>query len=94
MIQNHRSFERLSQVLERIEDDELPDAILLVRELRAGKRPPDRQLPLSAMLEELEKDELMWLELVLCVRVQQAGREAAWRRFAESSYRELVAFYR
>jgi hypothetical protein len=53
-----------------------------------------RQEPLAETLDGLERHELMWLEMVLCVRVQQLGRDAAWRRFAETSYREFVPFYR
>ena len=45
------------------------------------------------MLQDLGQDELMWLDMVLCVRAQQTGREAAWRRLAESAYRDFVQFY-
>jgi hypothetical protein len=92
--QDRKSFERLSDVLEQIEDSQISQAIQLVRECRAGKSMAARQEPLAETLEGLERHELMWLEMVLCVRVQQLGRDSAWRRFAESSYRELVPFYR
>jgi hypothetical protein len=92
--QHQLSFDRLSRVLEGIADDEVADAISSVRAFRAGRKPVGRQKRLAGLMEALEPDELLWLEMVLCVRVQQAGREAAWRRFAQSSYREVVAFYR
>jgi len=91
--QNHKSFERLSHVLEQIGDDDIANAIAWIRECRAGRGLGGSQQPLMMALEQLERDELTWLEMVLCVRAQQAGREAAWRRFAESSYRDFVAFY-
>ena len=94
MAQSPKSFERLSLVLEQIADSEVPDAISLVRDQRAGARLSHQSKPLAGMLQDLEPDELMWLDMVLCVRVQQSGREAAWRRFAESAYRDFVPFYR
>jgi hypothetical protein len=92
--QLQKSFERLSLVLEQIPDSDVPDAISLVRDHRAGSRTCSPSQPLAGMLQDLEQDELMWLDMVLCVRAQQTGREAAWRRFAESAYRDFVPFYR
>jgi hypothetical protein len=92
--QERKSFERLSDILEHIEDDQIAEAVAAIRERRVGKRAADIQQPLGSMLEQLENHELMWLEMVLCVRAQQTGREGAWRRFAESSHREFVPFYR
>jgi len=92
--QDRKSFERLSQVLEQIEDSQVSNAISLVRECRAGKSLTGRQEALAERIDGLERHELMWLEMVLCVRAQQLGRDAAWRRFAETSYREFVPFYR
>jgi len=89
-----KSFERLSRVLEQIPDSDVPDAIGLVRNHRAGARHTPQLQPLAGMLQDLGQDELMWLDMVLCVRAQQTGREAAWRRFAESAYRDFVPFYR
>jgi hypothetical protein len=95
MAQGDKSFERLSRVLEQIADDEVAGAIALVRQHRAGKKSRDGKLCSAlGLLDELEDHELMWLDMVLCVRAQQVGREGAWRRFAESSHREFVAFYR
>ena len=94
MAQSPKSFERLSLVLEQIADSDVPDAISLVRDHRAGARLSPQSKPLAGMLQDLEPDELMWLDMVLCVRIQQSGREAAWRRFAESAYRDFVPFYR
>ncbi len=94
MPQPQKSFERLSLVLEQIADSEVPDAIGLVRDCRAGSRLGSQSQPLAGMLQDLEQDELMWLDMVLCVRAQQSGRDAAWRRFAESAYRDFVPFYR
>jgi hypothetical protein len=89
-----KSFERLSRILELIADSDVAHAIGLVRDHRAGSRVRSQSQPRAGMLEELEQDELMWLDMVLCVRAQQSGREAAWRRFAESAYRDFVPFYR
>lgn len=94
MPQPQKSFERLSLVLEQIADSDVPDAIGLVRDRRAGSRLSSQSQPLAGMLQDLEQDELMWLDMVLCVRAQQSGRDAAWRRFAESAYRDFVPFYR
>jgi hypothetical protein len=92
--QPQKSFERLSLVLEQIADSDVPDAIALVRDHRSGSRLSGRLQPLAEMLKDLEHDELMWLDMVLCVRAQQSGRDAAWRRFAESAHRDFVPFYR
>ena len=94
MPQPQKSFERLSFVLEQIADSDVPDAIDLVRDHRAGSRLNGQSQRLAGMLKGLEQDELMWLDMVLCVRAQQSGRDAAWRRFAESAYRDFVPFYR
>ena len=59
----------------------MPDAISLVRDHRAGARLSPQSKPLAGMLQDLEPDELMWLDMVLCVRVQQSGR--AGRRGAD-----------
>ena len=94
MPQPPRSFERLSRVLEQIADSDVPDVLALVRSHRMGARHGPQSQPLAGMLQDLGQDELMWLDMVLCVRAQQTGREAAWRRFAESAYRDFVPFYR
>ena len=94
MAHGHKSFERLSRVLEQIADDEISEALALVRDHRAGKGRGGQPRSFVGLLDELEEHELMWLDMVLCVRAQQVGREDAWRRFAESSHREFVAFYR
>jgi len=91
---HQQSFERLSRVLECIADHEIGNAISSVREFRAGNQLTGTKERLASLFADLEQDELTWLEMVLCVRAQQAGRDMAWRRFAESSHRELVAFYR
>ena len=94
MKRHQRSFERLSRVLDTISDDEITEATACVRAFRTGREVGASSKELPRLLAELEIDELLWLEMVLCVRAQQAGRESAWRRFAQSSYREVVAFYR
>ena len=94
MTRHQQSFERLSRVLECIADHEIGNAISSVREFRAGNQLTGTKERFASLLADLEQDELTWLEMVLCVRAQQAGRDMAWRRFAESSHRELVAFYR
>ena len=86
------SFERLSRIVEQIEDDDLPAAIEAVRRCRVGL-PAQQDYPIGSLLRELNSHELAWLDTVLCVRQQQSGRDWAWRRFAESSYRELSAFF-
>ena len=92
--QRDNSFDRLSQVLEQIQDSEIQEAMLWVRQRRTGARSTGRPRAWANAVDGLDPHELIWLETVLCVRAQQAGRDAAWRRFAESSYREFVAFYR
>ena len=93
MAQIGGSFEQLSRIVEQIEDDDLPAAIEAVRRCRVGLSAQKPAHPIGPLLRELNPYELAWLDTVLCVREQQSGRDWAWRRFAESSYRELSAFY-
>jgi len=90
MAQTRKSFDELSNVLSEISDRELRRAIGLVRRQRAGLDANGKLPHLEALIAQLDPDALSWLDIVLCVRSQQAGREAAWRRFAASAYRELV----
>ena len=91
MAQVGRSFDELSKVLEQIPDRDVRTAIGLVRRQRTGAAGADSNPHhLQIAISQLEPDELGWLDAVLCVRSQQAGREAAWRRFAESAYREML----
>jgi hypothetical protein len=90
MAQIRRSFDELSRMLSEISDRELRPAIGLVRRRRAGLELNGRLPRLEALIAQLDPDALSWLDTVLCVRLQQAGREAAWRRFAASAYRELL----
>jgi len=90
MAHTRRSFDELSSVLSEISDRELRSAIGLVRRQRAGLDPSGRLPHLEELIARLDADVLSWLDVVLCVRLQQAGREAAWRRFAASAYRELL----
>lgn len=85
-----KSFDELSKILDKITDREVRTAIALVRRQRAGVSADCKPHHLHTAISHLEPDELSWLDAVLCVRVQQAGREAAWRRFAESAYREML----
>jgi hypothetical protein len=89
MAQVGRSFDELCKVLDEITDREVRTAIGLVRQQRAGLSADSKPHRLHITISQLGPDELSWLEAVLCVRAQQAGREAAWRRFAESAYREM-----
>jgi hypothetical protein len=85
-----KSFDELSKVLDEISDREVRTAIGLVRKQRAGVSADSQTHHLQTAISQLEPDELSWLDAVLCVRAQQTGREAAWRRFAESAYREIL----
>jgi hypothetical protein len=90
MAQVARSFDELSKVLDQIPDHDVRTAIALVRRQRACAGADIQPHHLQTAIAQLEPDELGWLDAVLCVRAQQAGREAAWRRFAESAYREML----
>lgn len=90
MTQVGRSFDELSKLLDEIPDGEVRTAIGLVRRQRAGDSADGRPHHLQTVISRLDLDELGWLDAVLCVRSQQVGRETAWRRFAESAYRELL----
>jgi len=90
MTQTRRSFDDLSNVLSEISDREVRTAIGLVRRQRAGLDVGGKLPRLEALIAHLDPDALSWLDVVLCVRLQQVGREAAWRRFAASAYRELL----
>ena len=85
-----KSFDELSQVVNQIAEHEVRTAIGLVRKQRAGLNTDIKPHRLHNTISQLDPDELSWLDAVLCVRSQQAGREAAWRRFAESAYREML----
>ena len=90
MAQVGRSFDELSKVLDQIPDHDVRTAIALVRRQRDCAGADIQPHHLHTAIAQLEPDELGWLDAVLCVRSQQAGREAAWRRFAESAYREML----
>lgn len=90
MAQVGRSFDELSKVLDEITDREVRTAIELVRKQQAGASADGKPHHLQTAISRLDRDELSWLDAVLCVRSQQTGREAAWRRFAESAYREML----
>ena len=90
MTDKGQSFEHLSRVLSEISDDEINGALALVRRHRAGMPVKDDMPHLQSTIGHLDPDALSWLDAVLCVRLQQADREVAWRRFAEAAYRELV----
>ena len=90
MAQVGKSFDELSKVVDEISEREVRAAIGLVRKQRAGLGTDIKPHRLHHTISQLDPDELIWLDAVLCVRSQQAGREAAWRRFAESAYREML----
>ena len=75
-----RSFDALSEVLDQISDREVSAPVALVRKHRAGLGAQCAGHDLQAAIAELDHHELRWLDAVLCVRAQQIGREAAWRR--------------
>lgn len=84
------SFEELLDVLSQIPDHDVDQAVSFVRQYRAGTMVQQDFPGLSNLVSRLDVNALSWLETVLCARSQQSGRDAAWRRFAESSYRELL----
>ena len=91
MENGHHSFDDLLDLVARIPDEEIENAIALVRRYRAGLRPEPRPSSyLLSRVDQLSEQEHIWLEAVLCVRVQQSGSERAWRKFAHNAYRELV----
>lgn len=93
MEKSHESFDELFDLLASIKDDEVNEAIQLVRRYRAGLIPtasqPRDRLPNIVSKLQGEQDR-SWLEAVLCVRAQQMGRDKAWRRFAQDAYREML----
>jgi hypothetical protein len=90
MAQEHSAFEQLLDVLSQIPDQEIDSAVAFVRHHRAGIDTDERFPDLADVVGRLDQNALSWLETVLCARSQQSGRHAAWRRFAQSSYRELL----
>jgi len=90
MAQEASSFEQLLDILSQIPDQEIDSAVAFVRHHRAGIGTDERFPDLADVVGRLDRNALSWLETVLCARSQQSGREAAWRRFAHSSYRELL----
>jgi hypothetical protein len=90
MAQVGRSFDDLCRIVDQIPDREVTLAIGLVRKQRAGLMADRNPHRLQSVIRHMERDQLDWLDAVLCVRTQQAGRDGAWRRFAESAYREIL----
>jgi hypothetical protein len=88
--QEQNSFEKLLDVLSRIPDHEIDSAVTFVRLYRAGIDRDGGFPYLTDILGRLDTNTLSWLETVLCARSQQSGRDAAWKRFAWYSFRELL----
>lgn len=93
MMNTHHTFDRLLDLLRDISADEVDDAIAIVRYQRAGS--DLRQFPphLVDVVTALDEEGRGWLESVLCMRAQQAGREDAWMRFAKTCYWDLISSY-
>jgi len=82
------SFEQLLSASNRIQDDELDEAIKFLRHRRAGISGNDRFAHLASIVNSMDHDALGWLEAVLCARCEQSERNASRRRHAHSSFRE------
>ena len=82
------SFEQLLSASNRIQDDELQDAIKFVRHRRAGISGNDRFAHLASIVNRMDHNALGWLEAVLCARCEQSERNASPRRHAHSPFRE------
>ena len=81
------SFEQLLSASNRIQDDELHDAIKFVRHHRAGISGNDRFAHLESIVNRMDHNALGWLEAVLCARCEQSERNASRPLQAHSSFR-------
>ena|SRR5215510_10669938 len=84
------AFDLLFDLLQQVHDDELESALEIMRRYSAGVSllacPPH----LVELVSQVPVEARSWFGTVLCVRVQQVGRKAAWSRFAEHSFREIL----
>jgi hypothetical protein len=83
-------FEALVDLVQQIPDDEASIALEVMQRYGAGASLdayPARLINISSQVPQQARE---WFEIVLCVRVQQAGRDAAWKGFAQEAFREIL----
>jgi hypothetical protein len=84
-------FEALLDLVQQIPDDEASIALEVMQRYSAGmnlEAYPARLVNISRQVPQQARE---WFEIVLCVRVQQMGRDSAWRGFAQDAFREILA---